>query len=162
MLMQHPQSSTTATIDLIVLIDEFDHDHLPEFQQHQHPEWFQHRIRFYLGWQQQLLQHAVAPRFEILRANYLKRTSPYRPCLPLEKYHTVYFAGVSLDQCVTRTRPWSYSNVKHPRRYLIRECCLQYWQTYQPRRYLTHEQYDDYVATVLKKFASVSITALVS
>lgn len=160
--MQDPESITAATIDLIVLIDEFDHGHLPAFRTHQHPEWFQDRVRSYLGWQQQLMRHAVAPRFELLRANYLKRAGAYQPGLPLEKYHTVYFAGVSLDQCVTQTRAWSYNRVKHPRRYLIRECCLQYWQTYQPHRYLAHEQYDDYVATVLKKFESVSITDLSS
>ena len=41
------------------------------------------------------------------------------------KYKIVYFAGISLDECVTISRKLSYKNLLHNNKVLIRDCCIQ-------------------------------------
>ena len=42
-----------------------------------------------------------------------------------KKYETIYFCGISLDECVTVSRPYSYKNLIHNNKILIVECCIQ-------------------------------------
>jgi nicotinamidase-related amidase len=43
----------------------------------------------------------------------------------INKFKTLYIAGISLDQCVYHTRSLSYRNVKHKNKKLILDCCIQ-------------------------------------
>jgi hypothetical protein len=44
---------------------------------------------------------------------------------PYQQFKTIYYAGSSLDQCVTLTRSESYINLKNNDKKLVLDCCIQ-------------------------------------
>ena len=79
------------------------------------------------------------------------------------KYKTIYFAGISLDECVTVSRKLSYKNLLHNNKILIKDCCIQ--GTFKNRKKTKHvkNEYDmiNYELSYLKNMKINYIHSLI-
>ena len=85
----------------------------------------------------------------------------------LQQFEALYYAGISLDQCIYRTRHLSYANVQHPNKKVVLDCCIQGFlhdeQTIgrpKSKRFADLDDYEQYKNMFLNKRNVASIRSL--
>ena len=144
--------------DLLIMIDLVPMDHYLELAKPWHISYVINKLCSI----RETLVHCQKEGIDIQNINYVCDTDNeilYDQDFSLGEfdystYDHIYYAGASIDACLTRTRRESYLNLDHPNKFIVLDCCIQDTERlYSPEGprgvWKSREQMDDYIQKYL-------------